>query len=823
MTPDPDKIPAYLKTLKQWHHWKLVPEANGKGRKIPMQVGSGGLAKSNDPETWTNLFTAMNHLSGDLQLAFTLGEPDFRKLTGIDLDDAFEEDGNLRPWAAEVYHLTASFAYWEYSPSGTGLKGLMFGRKPDGMRSKFEHVGPGEQKIEVYDRVRFWAFTGEVISDNLPETTQEAPGCLLTYFSRLEAGLRASRLEGRQDAAQGLSGRVASCRSEQGSSDDFKRAEAYIAKIPHAEGSRNNNLYQIAHQCRAFGLSREETFLLCNRWNDSGVSPMDPSELDSCVESALRGVPFEPMEDRELVAKPSAFPMPWEASYELEPGEERSEIVQEYLEAQEAADHTRISEEHRIDWMGLTDGYGFLQYMAERSIEANYEYRPEFGLSAAFTVLAAACGRGWCLDDRHKTNGRLYSITVGATGGGKGTVFDLTHEWMDRSKMSNLGAGITRSVDGSVQFKKELSASATTCFLLDEFAETLANYRPGMSGPVPRLVATMKEAFTMEDVWNARAETGRDARMTIYNATPIVNAVMTPKGLDSCVTESAIESGMLGRFVVFNGIDDPGISEDDDFDVEHTYAEEQLDDAARRLQILFRAGSGSITSGFGGKNCPIKAAMPSVLAAFAEQNVECTGISQDVYESIVQSFNKSSNSGAKIKRQVIPYDQEARDFLAGHFKEVKKRTIADRHNLSKEVDTAIWSRATEKYAKFSLLFCVARHIWTGGELRVTIEDATAAVEFVKALTKSFVSTIKHAEATEHAKLQRRIYDAVREGGNKGLLMSKVITATKQHEPFRRNNAIEDLLKSKVLIAYTSAGGAEYLTTQVPDAKHLPKG
>lgn len=822
MTVNLETIPAYLKTLKQWHHWRLVAEENGKGRKLPHDGVSDRIGSSTDPSCWVDVLTAVQGLGGVRQLAFTLGTSDFRKLIGIDLDDAFEEDGSLRPWAQKVYFLTQGYAYWEYSPSGTGIKGLMFGRKPDGMRSKFEHVGPGEQKIEVYDNARFWAFTGEVITDNLPETPQEAPECLLTYFERLEADLMASRLKSRQEPAQSLSGRVANCRTSQGSSADFNRAEAYIAKIPHAEGSRNNNLYQIAHQCRAFGLSREETFLLCNQWNDSGVSPIDPDELDSCVESALRGVPFEPMEDRELVAKPSAFPMPWEASYEPEPGEERSELVQEYLEAQEAADHSKISEEHRIDWMGLTEGYGFLHYMAERSIEANYEYRPEFGLSAAFTVLAAACGRGWCLDDRHKTNGRLYSITVGATGGGKGTVFDLAHEWMDRSGMTSLGAGITRSVDGSVQFKKELSSSATTCFLLDEFAETLANYRPGMSGPVPRLVATMKEAFTMEDVWNARAETGRDARLTIFNATPIVNAVMTPKGLDSCVTESAIESGMLGRFVVFNGIDDPGISEDDDFDVEHTYSDEQLSGAEKRLQTLFRAGSGSITSGFGGKNCPIKAAMPSVLAAFAEQNIDCTGISSEVYESIVQSFNRSSNSGAKVRRHVIPYDQEARDLLAWHFKEVKKRTIADRHNLSKEVDTAIWSRATEKYAKFSLLFCVARHVWTGGELRVTVEDAETAVEFVKALTKSFVSTIKHAEATEHAKLQRRIYDAVREGGNKGLLMSKVITATKQHEPFRRNNAIDDLLKSKVLIAYTSAGGAEYLTTQVPDAKYLPK-
>lgn len=816
--------PEAIKNLKQWHHWQLVGD-----RKVPKQI-SGENAKPNDSSTWTDLLTAVSTLDGDRKLAFTLGDGCRTVfLIGIDLDDCFEEDGTLRPWADEIYSATADEAYWEYSPSGTGVKGLVMGTKPDHLtRCQFPQ-GEGKQCVEIYDSNRFWAFTGEVITDHLPTSQQETSRYVLDMLAMLESreqsrriAEKASRTPRKPSGSKtGQISRVID-KTSQEASQSLSRARAYIATIPHAEGSRNNNLYQIAHQCRAFGLDKAMTYKLCNEWNDSGANPMDPNEVDSCIESALRGVPFEPMEDRELASIPSAFPMPWEASYEPGPDEEQSEIVQEYLEAQEAADHKKISEEHRIDWMGLTEGYGFLHYMAERSIEANYEYRPEFGLSAAFTVLAAACGRGWCLDDRHKTNGRLYSITVGATGGGKGTVFDLTHEWLERSQMSSLGVGITRSVDGSVQFKKELLHSATTCFLLDEFAETLSKYHPGMSGPVPRLVATMKEAFTMEDVWNARAETGRDARMTIYNATPIVNAVMTPKGLDSCVTEIAVESGMLGRFVVFNGVDDPGVSEDDDFDVDHTYPEEQLDDAAKRLRTMFRAGSGSITSGFGGKNCPIKAAMPSVLAAFAEQNVECTGVSQDVYESIVQTFNKSSNSGQKVKRQVIPYDQDARDLLSQHFKEIKKRTIADRNNLSKEVDTAIWSRATEKYAKFALLFCVARHVWTGVALRVTLEDAEAAIAFVKALTKSFVSTIKHAEATEHAKLQRRIYDAVREGGNKGMLVSKVISATKQYEPFRRNNAIEDLLKSKVLIAYTSAGGAEYLTTQVPDEKYLPK-
>src|SRR5207245_2515260 len=42
-------------------------------------------------------------------------------ITGIDLDDAIDENGNLKPWAREIMKRFAS-TYSEISPSGKGIK-----------------------------------------------------------------------------------------------------------------------------------------------------------------------------------------------------------------------------------------------------------------------------------------------------------------------------------------------------------------------------------------------------------------------------------------------------------------------------------------------------------------------------------------------------------------------------------------------------------------------------------------------------------------------------------------------------------------------------
>jgi primase-polymerase (primpol)-like protein len=78
---------------------------------------------------------ALKGFGGD-GVQFVLNESDL--YTGIDLDACVNPDtGEVEPWAAQI---VACFdAYTEVSPSGTGLRILTQGKKPEGSPS---HCGP---------------------------------------------------------------------------------------------------------------------------------------------------------------------------------------------------------------------------------------------------------------------------------------------------------------------------------------------------------------------------------------------------------------------------------------------------------------------------------------------------------------------------------------------------------------------------------------------------------------------------------------------------------------------------------------------------------
>jgi hypothetical protein len=86
---------------------------------------------------------------------------------GVDLDDCRDpETGAVAPWGQELVDLLDSYA--EISPSSTGIKVFLRGRKPgEKCRKKYK---TGE--IEIYDKERFFALTGHRV-DGTPSTVNE--------------------------------------------------------------------------------------------------------------------------------------------------------------------------------------------------------------------------------------------------------------------------------------------------------------------------------------------------------------------------------------------------------------------------------------------------------------------------------------------------------------------------------------------------------------------------------------------------------------------------------------------------------------------------
>jgi putative DNA primase/helicase len=115
-----------------------------------------GLAKANDPSTWSSFEDAAeyhDHAGTDtagLGYMFASGGP----FVGVDLDGCRDhETGDLDAWGRDIVDRLDS--YTEVSPSGTGVHVWIAGDLPDG--------GNRRGDVEMYDSDRFFTVTGEYV------------------------------------------------------------------------------------------------------------------------------------------------------------------------------------------------------------------------------------------------------------------------------------------------------------------------------------------------------------------------------------------------------------------------------------------------------------------------------------------------------------------------------------------------------------------------------------------------------------------------------------------------------------------------------------
>jgi putative DNA primase/helicase len=157
MSDNPDKInvdaiPTELRDRPQWVVWRLEwRKGEKKPTKPPRQV-TGSYARTNDPSTWTTFDAAFQAVrsGGFVGLGYVFAPDD--PYTGTDLDRVIDDKRVVEPWAADIIQRLAS--YTELSPSGNGLHVIVRGSLP----------GPGRKKgqLEMYDRERFFTFTGRL-------------------------------------------------------------------------------------------------------------------------------------------------------------------------------------------------------------------------------------------------------------------------------------------------------------------------------------------------------------------------------------------------------------------------------------------------------------------------------------------------------------------------------------------------------------------------------------------------------------------------------------------------------------------------------------
>ena len=176
-------IPQELKNNASFCVWKLE-KRRGKPTKVPYNPRTGQLAKTNDAATFSDFGTAMK--------AYAMGGWDgigYRVSEGIgaiDIDHCIREDGSLNDVAASILGIFSD-AYFERSPSGTGLRGF-FRLSPDFAYDKtVYYINNRQHGLEVYlpgVTNRFVTVTGDTYRDGSVTRNDDALQNLLDTFMK---------------------------------------------------------------------------------------------------------------------------------------------------------------------------------------------------------------------------------------------------------------------------------------------------------------------------------------------------------------------------------------------------------------------------------------------------------------------------------------------------------------------------------------------------------------------------------------------------------------------------------------------------------------
>ncbi len=150
-----ERVPEEMKNKPNWVIVRTKPnEEKGRLDKFLIDIHSGKMAKSDDPSTWATFDEAREYAkkNGGVALAYALDGKD--GIACIDLDDCFEENGDMTPFAKSLYDKCDGM-YCERSVSG---KGLHFFGKTKGMDVRtFSKDG----EMEFYREAHFIAITGD--------------------------------------------------------------------------------------------------------------------------------------------------------------------------------------------------------------------------------------------------------------------------------------------------------------------------------------------------------------------------------------------------------------------------------------------------------------------------------------------------------------------------------------------------------------------------------------------------------------------------------------------------------------------------------------
>lgn len=187
-------IPDVLKQTASFCVWKLE-KRSGRPTKVPYNPRTGAMARTNDPSTFADFNTAMKSyaIGGWDGIGYRVSEG----IGAIDIDHCIREDGSLNDVAASILGIFPD-AYFERSPSGTGLRGF-FRLSPDFAYDKtVYYINNRKHGLEVYlpgVTNRFVTVTGDMFRNGAVTRNDGSLRTLLDTFMKRSTRVSSKTVE----------------------------------------------------------------------------------------------------------------------------------------------------------------------------------------------------------------------------------------------------------------------------------------------------------------------------------------------------------------------------------------------------------------------------------------------------------------------------------------------------------------------------------------------------------------------------------------------------------------------------------------------------
>ncbi len=525
-----ENIPQALRNIDRWFLWRHVMKDDGTWGKMPTRAEKylrNGQSNNKDGGTFVPFEEAVNWLNyhndrGDnvgLSTAMGIkGEPG--NILGLDFDGCLSGKQELSVWADEIIREIEGIAYIEVSPSGTGLKAMINGNKPDDCKGSQIKKGAGKQQIEAYDSNRFWTVTGDIWGDD-------------NYGPRDQAAVRRSLDVAGFIVKQEPRLNLKPVYTEVDSSDF--RLNQYLSSCGTlTEGGRNNSLFAIAGHIKVnFNLSDNDVLRHMLAYNARNISPpLGELEVRKSVDSACG----------------SAFQNVKSTTEDRGPVAEKIDVADCGIDFDALVKKSNKSQKMRLTADDLRVG-GLIDEIMDNYRDVAKDWLPELAFACALnTVATAMAGRV-----EIKDNGAVpctFSVGLAPSGSGKDFGRKLTEEILFEAGMEDrIGPEGVSSAEG---FIKILENQPNVIFQLDEAGELFGDMGDAKSH-MKRFGKALKEAFSKagSKFWKPNARADAANNVVIKNPNAIVYCTTTPDRFWGSFSDESVQDGLMGRLLIF--------------------------------------------------------------------------------------------------------------------------------------------------------------------------------------------------------------------------------------------------------------------------------